>query len=139
MALQVQHEVELALPLTQFILPRWFVTLIVRIDGSTCMEGYCLFNPIYSTKMVCCTNCPSRWLCMYEVVLPLTQYSTKMVCCTNCTSRWLCNICMYEVALPLTQYQGWASVLFKRTFRSLRSFAFFIKECSVLSVLFRSL
>ena len=34
--------------------------------------------------------------------------------------------------------QGWASVLFKRTFRSLRSFAFFIKERSVLSVLFRS-
>ena len=35
--------------------------------------------------------------------------------------------------------QGWASVLFKRTFRSLRSFAFFIKERSVLCVLLRSL
>ena len=33
--------------------------------------------------------------------------------------------------------QGWASVLFKRTFRSLRSFAFFIKECSVLCVLYK--
>ena len=32
--------------------------------------------------------------------------------------------------------QGWASVLFKRTFRSFHSFPFFIKECSVL---FRSL
>ena len=39
----------------------------------------------------------------------------------------------------VSREQGWASVLFKRTFRSLRSFAFFIKECSVLSVLFRSL
>ena len=35
-------------------------------------------------------------------------------------------------------YQGWASVLFKRTFRSLLSFAFFSKERSVLSVLLRS-
>ena len=35
--------------------------------------------------------------------------------------------------------QGWASVLFKRMFRSLRSFAFFIKECSVLCILLRSL
>ena len=35
--------------------------------------------------------------------------------------------------------QGWASVLFKRTFRSLRSFAFFIKERSVLCVLLHSL
>ena len=35
--------------------------------------------------------------------------------------------------------QGWASVLFKRTFRSLCSFPFFIKERCVLSVLFRSL
>ena len=35
--------------------------------------------------------------------------------------------------------QGWASILFKRTFRSLRSFAFFIKERSVLCVLLRSL
>ena len=35
--------------------------------------------------------------------------------------------------------QGWASVLFKRTFHSFRSFPFFIKERSVLSVLFRSL
>ena len=34
--------------------------------------------------------------------------------------------------------QGWASVLFKRTFRSFRSFPFFSKERSVLSVLFRS-
>ena len=34
--------------------------------------------------------------------------------------------------------QGWASVLFKRTLRSFHSFPFFIKECSVLSVLFRS-
>ena len=35
--------------------------------------------------------------------------------------------------------QGWASVLFKRTFRSLRSFSFFIKERNDLCVLFRSL
>ena len=35
--------------------------------------------------------------------------------------------------------QGWASVLFKRMFRSFHSFAFFIKERSVLSVLLRSL
>ena len=34
--------------------------------------------------------------------------------------------------------QGWASVLFKRTFRSFRSFTFFSKERSVLSVLLRS-
>ena len=32
--------------------------------------------------------------------------------------------------------QGWASVLFKRTFRSLRSFPFFIKERSDLCILF---
>ena len=38
-----------------------------------------------------------------------------------------------------TKIQGWASVLFKRTFRSLRSFPFFIKEHSNLCVLFRSL
>ena len=38
-----------------------------------------------------------------------------------------------------SDYQGWASILFKRTFHSFRSFPFFIKECSVLSVLFRSL
>ena len=31
------------------------------------------------------------------------------------------------------------SVFYKRTFRSFHSFLFFIKECSVLSVLFRSL
>ena len=36
-------------------------------------------------------------------------------------------------------YQGCASVLFKRTFRSLDSFAFFIKERSVLCVLLHSL
>ena len=36
-------------------------------------------------------------------------------------------------------YQGWASFLFKRTFRSCRSFPLFHKERSVLSVLFRSL
>ena len=35
--------------------------------------------------------------------------------------------------------QGWASVLFKRTERSLRSFPFFIKEQNDLCVLFRSL
>ena len=35
--------------------------------------------------------------------------------------------------------QGWASVLFKRMFRSFHSFGFFIKERSVLSVLLRSL
>ena len=35
--------------------------------------------------------------------------------------------------------QGWASVLFKRMFRSFCSFPFFIKERSVLSVLFCSL
>ena len=44
------------------------------------------------------------------------------------------------LSLPSTSYnQGWASVLFKRTFRSLRYFAFFIKERSVLCVLLRSL
>ena len=36
------------------------------------------------------------------------------------------------------QGQGWASVLFKRTFRSFRSFPFFSKERNVPSVLFRS-
>ena len=35
--------------------------------------------------------------------------------------------------------QGWASVLFKRTERSLRSFPFFYKERNDLCVLFRSL
>ena len=45
---------------------------------------------------------------------------------------------LYVAATPTTT-QGWASVLFKRTFRSLRSFAFFLKECSVLCVLLRSL
>ena len=35
--------------------------------------------------------------------------------------------------------QGWASVLFKRTFQALRSFPFFIKERSNLCVLFRFL
>ena len=35
--------------------------------------------------------------------------------------------------------QGWASVLFKRTERSLRSFPFFIKEQNNLCVLFCSL
>ena len=35
--------------------------------------------------------------------------------------------------------QGWATVLFKRTFQSLRSFPFFIKEPNDLCVLFRSL
>ena len=35
--------------------------------------------------------------------------------------------------------QGWASILFKRTDRSLRSFPFFIKERNTLWVLFRSL
>ena len=35
--------------------------------------------------------------------------------------------------------QGWAFVIFKRTFRSFHSFAFFIKERSVLSVLLHSL
>ena len=34
----------------------------------------------------------------------------------------------------VTARQGWASVLFKRTFRYLRSFTFFSKERSVLSV-----
>ena len=38
----------------------------------------------------------------------------------------------------ICRMQGWASVLFKGTFSSLRSFPFFIKERSVLSVLFRS-
>ena len=38
-----------------------------------------------------------------------------------------------------THEQGWASVLFKRTFQSLRSFPFFIKERSDLCILFRSL
>ena len=41
---------------------------------------------------------------------------------------------------PNTRFnQGWASVLFKRTFRSLRSFLFFIKEQNNLCILFRSL
>ena len=35
--------------------------------------------------------------------------------------------------------QGWASVIFKRKFHSFHSFPLFIKECSVLSVLSRSL
>ena len=39
----------------------------------------------------------------------------------------------------ITINQSWASVLFKRTFRSLRSCLFFIKGCSDLCVLFRSL
>ena len=39
----------------------------------------------------------------------------------------------------VTKRQGWASVLFKRTFGSLRSFPFFIKERIDLCVLFRSL
>ena len=36
-------------------------------------------------------------------------------------------------------HQGWASILFKRTERSLRSFPFFIKERNDLCALFRSL
>jgi len=39
----------------------------------------------------------------------------------------------------MTKLQGWASVLFKRTFRSLCSFPFFAKERFVLYVHFRSL
>ena len=41
---------------------------------------------------------------------------------------WICN-----------HEQGWASILFKKTQRSLRSFPFFIKECNIFCVLFCSL
>ena len=41
--------------------------------------------------------------------------------------------------LIIYDLQGWASVLFNRTFRSLRSFPFFVKKRNDLCVLFRSL
>ena len=51
------------------------VILIARLDGSagTAWSGIGIaFNPIYSTKMFCYTNCPYRWLYVYGGVLPLT-------------------------------------------------------------------
>ena len=50
-------------------------------------------------------------------------------------SKNLLNCLFFWTSKPygnkLYKLQGWASVLFKRTFRSLRSFPFFIKERSV--------
>ena len=46
---------------------------------------------------------------------------------------------VYTVSYIQNPKQGWASVLFKRTFRSLRSFLFFIKERNDLCILFCSL
>ena len=62
--------------------------------------------------------------------------------CCGASGRF-CKKVKYIIKTSYMYYvrdsQGWASVLFKRTFRSLRSFPFFIKECSDLCVLFRSL
>ena len=41
---------------------------------------------------------------------------------------------VFSYVSDVIEYQGWASVLFKRMFRSLRSFPFFIKEQNVLCV-----
>ena len=82
-----------------------------------------------------------------------TQYSTTHRTITDDTDAnkcipdyWcvyiFCRYLLFECIQDkreVTKTQGWASVLFKRTFRSFRSFPFFIKERFVLSVLFHSL
>ena len=77
---------------------------------------------------------------MMTVMLTMTTMMTIMLTMMTMMTVMLTMMIMMTVMLTMmTMMQGWASVLFKRTFRSLRFFAFLIKERSVLSVRLRSL
>ena len=91
-----------------------FIKLCVTLDSRT-------QEALLSTIVSSVNNCYS----FYYKMLFTNGCLLDSFSVTNC----------YSISIK----QGWASVLLKRTFRSLHSFPFFIKERSDLCVLFRSL
>ena len=85
----------------------------------------------------------SRSSIFLQFELVITKRNSGSFYCTELHTYirvpYYISVLYYRSILCVGTVQGWASVLFKRTFRSLRSFLFFIKERSDLCVLFRSL
>ena len=97
-------------------------------------DGHCKHLLVQAGLTVPLRTGTKNWNGEHLLVLAICWFTTSALRTGTASIFWyqLCE------GLPL-QHQGWASVLFKRTFQSLRSFPFFMKERNDLCVLFRSL